>query len=419
MARRGSRSSAGCGRMPARAAPRRSSTTIARSLKAADPDNFKDIVGARVETIPEAAIGGIGRRLFLIIMAVVIFVLLIAGANVANLLLLRSAARAREMALRTAMGATRWRLVRQLLLESIVLSLAGAALGVVLAQGAVQAFAAAMQNGGLPFWVVFSIDYVVVAYAAAIAVVTAMVFGLAPALHVSRANSNDVIKDGGRGSVGAPRVRRFGTVDGGPGIVGGHRAARRRRFAGAQLRRAVCDRSRREHRSAGDDEHGPAGVDVSHCRRSARVRRDARAASRRDSRRAVCDHHDRRALARRRRALSRGRGDAERRATRHGVHRHHHTVVLRHHRRAPAAGPRVRGRRWRAGIRNRDHQPAARRAVLPRTESDRPAPALHATTTGAGRHAGCLAHHRRRRAGCESRIAIGQLRQCRRLSAVP
>jgi predicted permease len=185
---------------------------IARAQQAAHPDELEQISGARVETIPEAAIGGIGRQLFLIIMAVVMFVLVIAGANVANLLLLRSAARAREMALRTAMGATRWRLIRQLLVESLVLSTAGAALGIVLAQGAVRAFAAAMNNGGLPFWVVFSIDYVVLAYAAVIAVMTAIVFGLAPALHLSRANSNDVIKDGGRGSVGAPRVRRFGAA---------------------------------------------------------------------------------------------------------------------------------------------------------------------------------------------------------------
>ena len=185
---------------------------IARAQQAAHPNELKAIWGARVETIPEAAIGGIGRQLFLIIMAAVMFVLVIAGANVANLLLLRSAARAREMALRSAMGAARWRLVRQLLLESIVLSLAGAAVGILLAQSAVQAFGAAMENGGLPFWVVFSIDYVVLAYAVAIAVLTATVFGLAPALHLSRANSNDVIKDGGRGSVGAPRLRRFGAA---------------------------------------------------------------------------------------------------------------------------------------------------------------------------------------------------------------
>jgi putative ABC transport system permease protein len=185
---------------------------IARALKLAYPDDLEGISGARVETIPQAAIGGVGRQLFLIIMAVVMFVLVIAGANAANLLLLRSAARTQEMALRTAMGATRWRVVRQLLFEAIVLSLAGAALGVLLALGAVRAFALAMQNAGLPFWVVFSIDYVVLAYAAAIAVVTAMVFGLAPALHVSKVNSIEVIKDGGRGSVGAPRLRRFATL---------------------------------------------------------------------------------------------------------------------------------------------------------------------------------------------------------------
>ena len=172
----------------------------------------------------------------------------------------------------------------------------------------------------------------------------------------------------------APVRRR----DGGAGIVGGHRAARRRRPAGAQLRHALCDRSRREHRAAGHDARGLAGVEVSDRRRSARVCRGARAASGGDSRRAGGHHHDRRSLARRRRALPRGRGDAERRATRHGLHRHHHAVVLRHDRRAHAARPRVRGRRWRAGLRNRDRQRAARRAVFPGTGSDRPASALHA-----------------------------------------
>jgi putative ABC transport system permease protein len=185
---------------------------IARAQIAAYPEETKDVVRARVETFPEATIGGTGRRLFLLVMAVVMFVLLIAGANVANLLVLRSAARAREMALRTAMGATRSRLVRQLLLESLVLSAMGATAGIVLAQVAVRAFGSAMQNSGLPFWVVFSIDFVVFGYVAAVAVVIAVVFGLAPALQVSKTNSNEVMKDGGRGSVGTPRVRRFAAV---------------------------------------------------------------------------------------------------------------------------------------------------------------------------------------------------------------
>jgi putative ABC transport system permease protein len=185
---------------------------VARALLTAYPENLKDIRGIRVETVPEATIGGIGRRLFVMVMAAVMFLLVIAGANVANLLLLRSAARAREMALRAAMGATRFRLVRQLLLESLVLSLAGAAAGLALAHGGVSAFAGAMGGGDLPFWVVFSIDVVVFAYVAALAVLVALLFGLAPALQVWRVDSNEVLKDGGRGSVGAPRVRRFATA---------------------------------------------------------------------------------------------------------------------------------------------------------------------------------------------------------------
>jgi len=186
--------------------------SITGSQKAADPERFEEITGVRVETVADAAIGGIGRRLFRIIMAVVMFVLLIAGANVANLLVLRSAARAREMALRMSMGATRWRLVRQLLIESVVLAMAGAVLGTVLAQLGVQAYAGAGQNAGLPFWVVFSIDDVVLAYAAAITLAVAIVFGLMPAWQLSKTNSHDIIKDGGRGSIGAPRVRRFGAA---------------------------------------------------------------------------------------------------------------------------------------------------------------------------------------------------------------
>jgi putative ABC transport system permease protein len=116
------------------------------------------------------------------------------------------------MALCASMGATRWRLVRQLLIESVMLSMAGALLGTVLAGLGVRVFAAAMDGGGLPFWVVFSIDSTVIAYAVAIALAIAVMFGLAPAWHLSGASSNEVIKDGGRGSIGAPRVRRFGTA---------------------------------------------------------------------------------------------------------------------------------------------------------------------------------------------------------------
>ena len=100
---------------------------------AAYPDATKDLVGVRLETFSERFIGGAGRPMIITVMAAVVFVLLIACANVANMLLSRSAARAREIAVRTAMGATRWRVVRQLLIESLVLGFMGGGIGLGLA----------------------------------------------------------------------------------------------------------------------------------------------------------------------------------------------------------------------------------------------------------------------------------------------
>ena len=187
-------------------------SAIARQLTTAYPDSTKDLVSVRVETFAERFVGGAGRAMFLTVMGAVVFVLLIACANVANLMLSRSTARAREIAVRMAIGATRWRVVRQLLLESLLLSLAGGYIGLILATAGVRAFGVAMQQGGLPYWVVFDVDYVVFAYVAAICVVTAVLFGLAPAWYVSGASGSDVLKEGARGSTPSPRIRRFGTA---------------------------------------------------------------------------------------------------------------------------------------------------------------------------------------------------------------
>jgi putative ABC transport system permease protein len=183
---------------------------IAQRTIAAYPDDSKDLAGARLETFIERFLGGAARPMFLTIMGAVMFVLLIACANVANLLLSRSIYRAREIAMRFSMGATRWRIVRQLLVESIVLSGIGGGLGLILATVGVGAFDAAVQaTEGVPYWLSFPIDYRVLAYVAAICVATGIIFGLAPALHVSKSNNHDVLKEGGRGTAGNRRARRF------------------------------------------------------------------------------------------------------------------------------------------------------------------------------------------------------------------
>ncbi|MEO8679599.1 MAG: ABC transporter permease [Vicinamibacterales bacterium] len=185
---------------------------IAQQMIAAYPDDSKNLAGIRLETLVERFLGGAARPMFITVMGAVMFVLLIACANVANLLLSRSIYRAREIAVRFSMGATRWRIVRQLLVESIVLSSLGGVLGLALATVGVGAFNAAVQTTeGVPYWLVFTIDYRVLAYVAAICVGTGVLFGLAPALHVSKNNNHDVLKEGGRGTAGNRRAQSFST----------------------------------------------------------------------------------------------------------------------------------------------------------------------------------------------------------------
>ena len=182
---------------------------MARQPGAAVPEAPKDFNGVRVEPITDRFVGGRARTMFLTVMVAVGFVLLIACANVANLLLSRSAYRAREIAVRLALGATRWRVVRQLLLESLVLGALGGTLGLFLAVEGINAFETAMQASGKPYWMIFTVDRVVVGYVAAVCVLTAVLFGLAPALHVSQTNNYAVLKEGGRGATANRRVRWF------------------------------------------------------------------------------------------------------------------------------------------------------------------------------------------------------------------
>ena len=171
---------------------------IAQRLAAEYPDN--EGLGARVATFHELQNDGPIRIVFLLMQGAVGFVLLIACANVANMMLSRALGRAREMSVRAAMGASRWRMVRPLLLEAVLLSLLGGAAGLIIARLAVGAFEAAVANVGKPSWILFEMDYLVFVYFAAACLVSAMLFGLLPGLQASRVDLNATLKEGSRDS---------------------------------------------------------------------------------------------------------------------------------------------------------------------------------------------------------------------------
>ncbi len=150
------------------------------------------------------------RLIFLTLMGAVVFVLLIACANVANLLLARSADREREIAVRVSLGATRGRIVRQLLMESILLAILAGGVGLLLSVVGIQWFDAAVtEEIGKPYWMEFTMDPIVFVFMAGVCLATAVLFGLAPALQVSKTDVNEVLKEGSRGSSSGRRARRW------------------------------------------------------------------------------------------------------------------------------------------------------------------------------------------------------------------
>jgi putative ABC transport system permease protein len=188
-------------------------STVTTRLAGEYPGTNKDI---RPTVVPYSTRvnGGPIRLMFLSLLGAVGFVLLIACANVANLLLARAADRSREISVRMSLGATRWQVVRQLLIESLMLAIIGGVLGFAIAIVGVRLFDAAVADPrlGKPYWIQFTMDGRVFAYLAAICLGTAVAFGLAPALHVSKTNVNEVLKEGGRGAGGAFRARRWTSV---------------------------------------------------------------------------------------------------------------------------------------------------------------------------------------------------------------
>jgi predicted permease len=174
---------------------------IARRLASEYPVD-KDF-GASVETFHQRYNGGEIRVIFLLMLAAVGFVLLIACADVANMMLSRALMRKREMSIRTALGASRWRVIRQLLIESVLLSTLGGLLGLGLAALGVRWFDFSTRVVR-PSWIAFTMDYTVFGYFAALCIVSGLLFGMAPALRASRADLNEILKEGAR-SVGRHR----------------------------------------------------------------------------------------------------------------------------------------------------------------------------------------------------------------------
>ncbi|HXU09705.1 MAG TPA: ABC transporter permease, partial [Blastocatellia bacterium] len=173
---------------------------MAAIAKRLDDQYFQSDYGVNLRLIHDQETHTV-RSALLVLLGAVGFVLLIACANVANLLLARAAMREKEVAIRLALGARRWRIIRQLLTESVLLGVVGGAVGLLLAVWGLSALVA-LAPADIPRLDQTGIDGRVLAFTLGISLVTGLIFGLVPALQASRPDVNDALKEGGRGSTG-------------------------------------------------------------------------------------------------------------------------------------------------------------------------------------------------------------------------
>jgi len=162
--------------------------------------------GVRLISMEDTFVSSDLKTGLLVLMSAVLLVLLIACANIANLLLARAAARQSEMAMRTAMGATRRRLVRQLLIESVALCCGGGLVGLLAAMAALRVLNHALPPGTLPIPTI-AMDANVAWFAVGVTLFTGLLFGLAPAVHGSRSNLSQILRQSGRGLAGSSGAR--------------------------------------------------------------------------------------------------------------------------------------------------------------------------------------------------------------------
>lgn len=185
-------------------------SAIAGRLSKQYPDTNMNFTSMDVVTLHADVVGDV-RPALIILLGAVVLVLLIACANVANLLLARAASRSREIAIRTALGASRFRVIRQLLCESLLLALTGGIAGLLLAWWGVDLLGAAGPQG-LPHIAQIKVNFTVCAFTFAVAIGSTVLFGLIPALQVSRPSVNESLQQGAKGSTGGLHTNRLRAV---------------------------------------------------------------------------------------------------------------------------------------------------------------------------------------------------------------
>jgi len=169
-------------------------------------------ISARVIPINEQMSGNVTDPTWLSFITAGALVLLVACANVANLLLMRGAVRGREIAIRSSIGATRGRLLRQLLIESTLLAVLGVGAGLMVSVMGLRWLSAMVPTGALQYWMTFTLDGRVLVVLTAVSAVSVLVFGLAPAVHLLRLDINQIIKDSGRTAAAGIPARRWTTA---------------------------------------------------------------------------------------------------------------------------------------------------------------------------------------------------------------
>ena len=183
-------------------------TVIAKRLATVYPTEYPKKFTVQMDSLTNMVVGRFKTTLF-IVLAAVGLLLLIGCGNVANLLLARATTREKEFAIRGALGASRWRLIRQLLVESLLLAVGGAAVGTLLAWGGLKSLVALMPQNIIPAEAVIRMNMPVLAFTLVTSVLTALVFGLVPALKAARKDLNEPLRDSGKGISGGFRHGRL------------------------------------------------------------------------------------------------------------------------------------------------------------------------------------------------------------------